>query len=110
MRADELIVRAVGRGVGVGIVDQEDNLGAYLAFGVGANRSRRLRRTRINNLLKLGIPKNDAIPFGSCSRGPWFMSRCESVQRAMPNAYLASVGLVSLLDIWSKLALNNRTA
>ena len=70
----------------------------------------RRARTRINNLLKLGIPTNDAIPFGSCSRGPWFMSRCESVQRAMPNAYLASVGLVSLLDIWSKLALNNRTA
>ena len=70
----------------------------------------RRARTRINNLLKLGIPKNDAIPFGSCSRGPWFMSRCKSVQRAMPNVYLASVGLVSLLDIWSKLALNNRTA
>ena len=59
---------------------------------------------RIRNLMKLGLDRNDAVPFGSCSRGPWFMSRCESVQSTLTNSHLQQSGLVSLFEIWSKLA------
>ena len=59
---------------------------------------------RIRNLMKLGLDKNDAVPFGSCSRGAWFMSRCESVHSTLTNAYLSTTGLVNLSDVWSKLA------
>jgi RNA-directed DNA polymerase len=31
--------------------------------------------TRIRTLMKLGLERNEAVPFGSCSRGAWFMSR-----------------------------------
>jgi RNA-directed DNA polymerase len=59
---------------------------------------------RIRNLMKLGLDKNEAVPFGSCSRGAWFMSRCESVHSTLTNAYLSTTGLVNLSEVWSKLA------
>ncbi len=59
---------------------------------------------RIRNLMKLGLARNEAVPFGSCSRGAWFMSRCESVQSTLTNSHLQSTGLVSLSEVWSKLA------
>ena len=59
---------------------------------------------RIRNLMKLGLERNEAVPFGSCSRGAWFMSRCESVQSTLTNAHLATTGLVNLSEVWSKLA------
>ena len=59
---------------------------------------------RIRNLMKLGLPRNEAVPFGSCSRGAWFMARCESVHSTVNNAYLSQTGLVSLSEVWSKLA------
>jgi hypothetical protein len=59
---------------------------------------------RIRNLMKLGLARNEAVPFGSCSRGAWFMSHFESVQSVLTNAYLATTGLVSLSEVWSKLA------
>ncbi len=45
---------------------------------------------RIRNLMQLGLARNDAVPFGSCSRGAWFMSRCESVQSTLTNAHLST--------------------
>ena len=59
---------------------------------------------RIRNLMQLGLARNEAVPFGSCSRGAWFMSGCESVQSTLTNSHLQSTGLVSLLEVWSKLA------
>jgi RNA-directed DNA polymerase len=59
---------------------------------------------RIRNLMHLGLARNEAVPFGSCSRGAWFMSRCESVQSTLTNSHLQSTGLVSLSEVWSKLA------
>lgn len=67
-------------------------------------------KTRIRNLLTLGLPKNEAVPFGSCSRGAWFMAHCSSVQSTISNEYLAERGLISLLTIWSKLAPKFRNA
>ena len=59
---------------------------------------------RIRNLMQLGLERTEAVPFGSCSRGAWFMSRCGSVQSTLTNAYLATTGLVNLSEVWSKLA------
>ena len=56
---------------------------------------------RIRNLMKLGLEKNEAVPFGSCSRGAWFMSRCESVNTALTNSHLQSTGLVNLSSVRS---------
>jgi hypothetical protein len=67
-------------------------------------------RTRINKLLWLGLSLHEAIPFGSCSRGHWHMSQCRSVQQTLSNEYLASQGLVSLLNLWSQLAPKFRNA
>ena len=67
-------------------------------------------RTRVRMLLNLGLPRNEAIPFGSCSRGHWHMSQCRSVQSTLSNEYLSQAGLVRLLNIWSKLAPKFRTA
>jgi RNA-directed DNA polymerase len=67
-------------------------------------------RTRIRNLLALGLPKDEAVPFGSCSRGAWFMAHCRSVQSTLSNEHLHQSGLVSLLTIWSQLAPKFRNA
>lgn len=57
---------------------------------------------RARNLMKLGLSREDAVPLASSSRGPWFMSKCRSVERALTNDYLAKSGLVSLYEIWEK--------
>ncbi len=67
-------------------------------------------RARIRNLLTLGLTKDEAVPFGSCSRGAWFMAHCRSMQSTLSNDHHAQHGLVSLLTIWSKLALKFRNA
>jgi len=52
--------------------------------------------------MKLGLSREHAVPLASISRGPWFMSKCRSVERALTNDYLAKSGLVSLYEIWEK--------
>lgn len=67
-------------------------------------------RTRIRNLLALGLPQEEAVPFGSSSRGAWFMAHCHSVQSTLSNEYLHQDGLVSLSTLWSQLAPKFRNA
>ena len=57
---------------------------------------------RARNLKKLGLSREDAVALASSSRGPWFMSKCRSVERALTNYFLAESGLVSLDEIWRK--------
>ncbi len=70
----------------------------------------RTPQTRIRKLLAMGLVKDEAVPFGSCSRGAWFMSGCRSVQSTISNDYLAKRGLVNLSEVWSKLAPKFRNA
>ena len=56
----------------------------------------------LQNRNALNESSEDAVPLASSSRGPWFMSKCGSVERALTNGYLAKSGLVSLYKIWSK--------
>ena len=67
-------------------------------------------RTRIRNLLKLGVPKVEAITHGCSSKGPWVMSSSKAVHMALSLDFLKRIGVVSLLEIWTKLASKRRTA
>ena len=60
----------------------------------------RLTRTRINNLLKLGASKSQAIPVGISSKGYWRLARTYATQLGMNNAWLKEQGLVSVRDLW----------
>lgn len=60
----------------------------------------RRARTRIGNLLKMGVSKLHAVLTGRSSRGPWHLARTEATQLAMSNGWLAQQGLVSVKDLW----------
>ena len=60
-------------------------------------------RTRIRNLRKLGVRRDQAVTHGFSSKGPWVMSSSQAAHEALSIAYLTGQGLVSLLTIWQKL-------
>jgi RNA-directed DNA polymerase len=60
----------------------------------------RRARTRIGNLLKMGVSKDHAILTGRSSRGPWHLARTEATKLAMSNKWLEQQGLVSVKDLW----------
>lgn len=61
-------------------------------------------RTRIGNLLKMGVSRSHAILTGRSSRGPWHLARTKATQLAMSNEWLAQQGLVSVKDLWVSFA------
>ena len=61
-------------------------------------------RTRIGNLLKMGVSRAHAILTGRSSRGPWHLARTKATQLAMSNEWLAQQGLVSVKDLWVSFA------
>ena len=67
-------------------------------------------RTRIRNLLNLGVPKVEALTHCHSSKGPWVMSSSKAVHMALSLDYLKRLGVVSLFEIWTKLASKGRTA
>lgn len=52
------------------------------------------RRTRVSELLKRGVRKDEAVTTGCARKGPWRMSRVKWVQIALPDAYFSKLGLV----------------
>ena len=60
----------------------------------------RWARTKIRNLVALGITLKDAIKAGMSSKGPSCMSRTKVTQMAMTNAWLKQQGLISIKDHW----------
>ena len=59
-------------------------------------------RTKIKNLLDLGVSLKTAIQHGVSSKSFWHMARTPAVQQALSNAWLKAQGLVSVKDLWSK--------
>lgn len=57
-------------------------------------------RTRISQLLKLGVPQDMAISLGMSSKGWWKLSRTYATQLGMNNAWLARQGLLSIKELW----------
>ena len=60
----------------------------------------RRRRTRINELLKLGIPRSIAIPVCMSNKGLWRMSRSLATTAGLTNQLLKDRGLVSVKELW----------
>lgn len=66
-------------------------------------RQWRKPRTKVRNLMKLGVRVQSAVACGITSKGPWRSSKTPGIQQALPNAYLKSQGLYALRDGWIKL-------
>lgn len=64
----------------------------------------RRRWTRIGNLLKMGVGRDQAVSTGRSSHGPWHLARTYATQLAMSNDWLAQQGLISFKDLWISLA------
>ncbi len=66
-------------------------------------RQWRRPRTKVRNLMKLGVQVRAAVACGITSKGPWRSSKTPGIQQALSNAYLKSKGLYALRDGWIKL-------
>jgi RNA-directed DNA polymerase len=62
----------------------------------------RWARTKIRNLLDLGVSLKTAIQHGVSSKSYWHMARTPALQQALSNAWLKVQGLVSVKDLWCK--------
>jgi len=70
----------------------------------------RYARTRVRNLLALGVPRRHAILHGKSRKGPWRMAQTIASGIGMTNAWLQTQGLVSLKSLWTQLAPLRRIA
>jgi RNA-directed DNA polymerase len=70
----------------------------------------RFVRTRVRNLLALGVPRRQAIRHGKSRQGPWHMAKSIATGVGLTNAWLQEQGLISLKSLWSQLAPLRRTA
>jgi RNA-directed DNA polymerase len=59
-------------------------------------------RTKIKNLLALGVSPKSAIQHGVSSNSYWQMSRTPVINQAISNAWLKEQGLLSVKDLWCK--------
>lgn len=66
-------------------------------------RQWRKPRTKVRNLMRLGVKVKPAVACGITSKGPWRSSRSPGINQALSNAYLKSQGLCALRDGWIKL-------
>jgi len=66
-------------------------------------RQWRKPRTKIRNLMSLGVHVQAAVACGLTSKGPWRSAKTPGINQALSDAYLKKAGLVSLRDGWIKL-------
>lgn len=66
-------------------------------------RQWRKPRTKVRNLMRLGVKVQAAVACGITSKGPWRSSKTPGINQALSNAYLKSEGLYELRDGWIKL-------
>jgi RNA-directed DNA polymerase len=66
-------------------------------------RQWRKPRTKVRNLMRLGVHVQAAVACGITSKGPWRSSKTPGINQALSNAYLKSQGLYTLRDGWIKL-------
>lgn len=59
-------------------------------------------RTRIRNLIKLGVPTDLAISVGKSSKGYYRLSKTKAMHLGLTNQWLKAQGLVSLKEQWVK--------
>jgi len=59
---------------------------------------------RVRNLVRLGVPLKMAILHAISRKSYWRLSRTPATRIAMPNKWLANLGLLSLKQLWCDLA------
>ena len=59
-------------------------------------------RTRIRNLMRLGVSKSAAISLGMSSKGYYRLAKTKAVQLAINNTWLKQQGLASIEVQWVK--------
>ena len=59
-------------------------------------------RTRIRNLIALGVGRKLAIDIGFSSKGPYRLAKTYATQLALNNPLLQDQGLVSIREAWIK--------
>ena len=57
-------------------------------------------RTRIRNLIKLGVPKYKAYKYANTRKGYWRVSNSPILDATLNNKYFKSIGLMSLSNIY----------
>jgi RNA-directed DNA polymerase len=62
----------------------------------------RLRRTKIRNLIRLGVKPKVAFSHGLSGNSHWHMARTPGLQQALNKEWLQAQGLVSLIPLWKK--------
>ena len=70
----------------------------------------RFVRTRVQNLLALGVPRRQAFRHVKSRQGPWHMAKTIASGVGMTNAWLQDQGPVSSESLWVKRAPLRRTA
>ena len=63
----------------------------------------RYARTKVCNLLKLGVSKRQAILTAMSRKGPWHLARTLAAQVGMNNDWLAEQGLIFVKEQWVKI-------
>ena len=63
----------------------------------------RKSKTRLKQLIKLGVNKRDALGTAKSGKGPWRLSRTVPVQRGLSIEFLAEQGLFNLEEYWESL-------
>jgi len=61
-------------------------------------------KSRIKNLMKLKINKEDAKRMAHSSKGPWRLSKTEAMHKALSNNMLRAMGLVPMMEIMAGLS------
>jgi len=64
----------------------------------------RYPRTKVRNLVRLGVDLDMAVKHAISRKRYWRMSRMPAMRYAMSNKWLAQQGLLSLKQLWSELA------
>lgn len=60
-------------------------------------------RTRVRELLKLGVPLKVTLLTAVSRQGPWHLSRTKATQMGMHDKWLAEQGLISVKDLWTRI-------
>ena len=66
--------------------------------------------TRIQNLFKLGVRTDHAVPTGLSRKGPWRLAKTLGTHAGMGKKWLLEQGLVFVRYEWGRLAPLRRTA
>jgi RNA-directed DNA polymerase len=63
-------------------------------------KSWRRTRTKVRNLMRLGVKGNLAVQCGATNKSYWQSSKTEGIHIALNNEFFTNLGLISLKHRW----------